>query len=70
MQLEIYCDEVMVYRLFVSIKPLSSPKNLGEILVPIYRTQRDLVKHSRQKSLFKRQNTVYHRSSICSSMYF
>ena len=45
--------------------PLSSPKNLGEILVPIYRTQGDLVKHSRQKSSFKRQNTAYHRSRIC-----
>ena len=34
--------------------PLSSPKNLGIILVPIYRTQGDSVKHSRQKSSFKR----------------
>ena len=45
--------------------PLSSPKNLGKILVPIYRTQGDSVKHSRQKSSFKRQNTAYHRSRIC-----
>ena len=45
--------------------PLSSPKNLGEILVPIYRTQGDSVKHSGQKSSFKRQNTAYHRSRIC-----
>jgi hypothetical protein len=29
--------------------PLSSSKNLGEIIVPIYRTQGDSVKHSRQK---------------------
>ena len=35
--------------------PLSSPKNLGEIQVPIYRTQGDSVKHSRQKSSFKQQ---------------
>ena len=28
--------------------PLSSPTNLGEIIVPIYRTQGDSVKHSRQ----------------------
>jgi len=40
---------------------LSSPKNLGKILVPIYRTLEDSVKHSRQKSSFKRQNTAYHR---------
>ena len=32
--------------------PLSSPENLGEILVPLYRTQGDSVKHSRQKSSF------------------
>ena len=45
--------------------PLTSPTNLGEILVPIYRTQGDSVKHSRQKSSLKRQNTAYHRSRIC-----
>jgi hypothetical protein len=45
--------------------PLTSPTNLGKILVPIYRTQGDSVKHSRQKSSFKRQNTAYHRSRIC-----
>jgi hypothetical protein len=38
--------------------PLSSPKNLEESLVPIYRTQGDSVKHSRQKSSFKQQNTA------------
>jgi hypothetical protein len=45
--------------------PLTSPTNLGKILVPIYRTQGDSVKHSRQKSSLKRQNTAYHRSRIC-----
>ena len=45
------------YRLFVSIK--------CTILAPIYRTQGDSIKHSRQKSSFKRQNTAYHRSRIC-----
>ena len=34
-------------------------------LVSIYRTQGDSVKHSWQQSLFKRQNTAYHRSRIC-----
>ena len=38
--------------------PLSSPKNLVKILVPIYRMQGDSVKHPRQKSSFKRKNTA------------
>jgi hypothetical protein len=38
---------------------LSSPKNLAKILVPIYRTQGDSVKHLRQKSSFKQKNNAY-----------
>jgi hypothetical protein len=53
-------SEQFVNALVHKTHPLSSPKNLVKILVPIYKTQEDSVKHARQKSSFKRQNTAYH----------
>jgi hypothetical protein len=60
------CDEVnqSVREAVSNLPSNASTKKSGEILVPDYRMQEDSIKHSRQKSSLKQQNTAYHRSIV------